>query len=40
VRATGDAPVEIDATTTSAAAWAQLKPLLSALPVKINFKEA
>jgi fatty-acyl-CoA synthase len=40
VRATGDAPVEIDATTTSAAAWARLKPLLSALPVKINFKEA
>jgi fatty-acyl-CoA synthase len=40
VRATGDAPVEIDATMTPALAWAQLKPLLSALPVKINFKEA
>jgi fatty-acyl-CoA synthase len=40
VRATGDAPVEIDATTTPTAAWARLKPLLSALPVKINFKEA
>lgn len=40
VRATGDGPVEIDATTTPTLAWAQLKPLLIALPAKINVKEA
>lgn len=39
VKATGDAPVEVDATTTPAAAWSVLKPLLLALPVKIRLTE-
>jgi fatty-acyl-CoA synthase len=40
VQAMGDGPVEIDATTTPTLAWTQLKPLLIALPVNINFQEA
>jgi fatty-acyl-CoA synthase len=40
VQAMGDGPVEIDATTTPTLAWTQLKPLLIALPVSLNFKEA
>ena len=39
VKATGDAPVEVDARATPEAAWAALKPLLLALPVKIRFCE-
>ena len=39
VKATGDAPVEVDATATPAAAWSALKPLLTALPVKIRLTE-
>ena len=39
VRATGDGPVEVDAKATPEAAWAALKPLLVALPVKISFCE-
>ena len=35
VRAEGDAPVAVDARATPAAAWAALKPLLDALPVKL-----
>jgi fatty-acyl-CoA synthase len=35
VQATGDALVEVDARATPAAAWAALKPLLDALPVKL-----
>jgi fatty-acyl-CoA synthase len=35
VHAVGDAPVEVDARATPAAAWAALKPLLDALPVKL-----
>ncbi len=40
VQAMGDGPVEIDATTTPTLAWTQLKPLLIALPVSLNFNEA
>jgi fatty-acyl-CoA synthase len=39
VTATGDAPVEVDATATPATAWTVLKPLLTALPVKIRLTE-
>lgn len=39
VKATGDAPVEVDARATPEAAWAALKPLLVALPVKILLRE-
>ena len=39
VQAIGDAPVEVDARATPAAAWSVLKPLLVALPVKISFCE-
>jgi fatty-acyl-CoA synthase len=35
VQATGDAPVAVDARATPVAAWAALKPLLDALPVKL-----
>ena len=35
VRAEGDAPVAVDARATPAAAWAAIKPLLDALPVKL-----
>ena len=35
VQATGDAPVVVDARATPVAAWAALKPLLDALPVKL-----
>ena len=35
VQATGDAPVAVDARATPIAAWAALKPLLDALPVKL-----
>jgi fatty-acyl-CoA synthase len=35
VQATGDAPVTVDARATPVAAWAALKPLLDALPVKL-----
>ncbi len=35
VEATGDAPVAVDARATPVAAWAALKPLLDALPVKL-----
>lgn len=35
VQAAGDAPVAVDARATPAAAWAALKPLLDALPVKL-----
>jgi fatty-acyl-CoA synthase len=35
VHAQGDAPVTVDARATPAAAWAALKPLLDALPVKL-----
>ncbi len=35
VRAEGDAPVAVDASATPATAWAALKPLLDALPVKL-----
>jgi len=35
VRAEGDAPVAVDARATPATAWAVLKPLLDALPVKL-----
>jgi fatty-acyl-CoA synthase len=35
VQAQGDAPVTVDARATPAAAWAALKPLLDALPVKL-----
>jgi hypothetical protein len=37
--AEGDAPVTVDATATSPADWAQLKPLLEALPVKLRLLE-
>ena len=39
VQGIGDAPVEVDARATPAAAWSVLKPLLVALPVKISFCE-
>jgi fatty-acyl-CoA synthase len=39
VKATGDAPVEVDAKATPEAAWSVLKPLLTALPVKIRLTE-
>ena len=35
VHAVGDAPVAVDAYATPAAAWAAIKPLLDALPVKL-----
>lgn len=35
----GDAPVTVDATATPPADWAQLKPLLEALPVKLRLLE-
>jgi fatty-acyl-CoA synthase len=35
VQAAGDAPVAVDARATPVAAWAALKPLLDALPVKL-----
>jgi fatty-acyl-CoA synthase len=35
VQAVGDAPVVVDGRATPAAAWAALKPLLDALPVKL-----
>jgi fatty-acyl-CoA synthase len=35
VHAQGDTPVAVDARATPAAAWAALKPLLDALPVKL-----
>ena len=39
VTATGDTPVEVDATATPVAAWSALKPLLTALPIKIRLTE-
>ncbi len=39
VMAEGDAPVTVDATATPPADWAQLKPLLEALPVKLRLLE-
>lgn len=39
VMAEGDAPVTVDATATQPADWAQLKPLLEALPVKLRLLE-
>ena len=39
VMAEGDAPVTVDAAATPPADWAQLKPLLEALPVKLRLLE-
>jgi fatty-acyl-CoA synthase len=39
VMAEGDTPVTVDATATPPADWAQLKPLLEALPVKLRLLE-